>query len=256
MKPSLEESTLSVKQDAFKWFLQGAVSCLTEDYAMTHNDDLTKVHKDSIEACGYETFYDAFLDLGMALEPISKGGEKDLSKLNATKRTVIRNGKPVEITVYTKNENDEEGESKGTAQESSTPHAKEMKSSVEKDSKKAQKIAKELSTQNGTQYSFKSTMTFYLTLRDDAGNPVAVVGYKRYGHYLKMEFIQTNGKIAGAGSRGFYEMAKYCLSKRLGLKLDKSMSASPFIGMYNMDEDSRGDFYLGYEDLLKNFGEG
>lgn len=258
MGKSLEEETLQIKQDAVAWFLEGVFTCMDEDYAMTHNDYLTDTYKSSLEVCGYETFYDAFLDMSMTLEPIQKGGEKDLSKLNATKRTVIRNGKPVEITVYTKNENDEEGDQKGTGESDGTPsyHAKEMKSSVEKDSKKAQNIAKYLSKQNGTPYSFKSTMTFYMTLRDNDGKPVAVVGYKLYGHYLKMVFIQTNGTIAGAGSRGFYEMVKYCLSKELGLKLDKSMANSPFITMYDMQEDSRGDFYLGYETLVKEFGEG
>lgn len=252
------QRALSIGEDVSLWFLQGAVAGLNEDYVMTYNDEFTKAHKLTLESCGYNSFYDAYLDLWLSrTEEVSKGGEKDLSKLNATKRTVIRNGKPVEITVYTKDgeEPDKNNNSGGSDNSGGLPHAKQFKSSTETSDKKAQQVAKELSTKNGTSYTFKKTMTFYMVLRDDKGNAVAIIGYKRFGHYLKMVFFQSNGEIDGTGARGFFEMAKYCLQNKLGIKLDKTMGSSPFIAMYNMQEDSRGDFFLGYEDLLKVFGE-
>lgn len=258
MKHNMEEQALrgDVKKVS-EWFMKGAVAGLNEDVVMTNNDEYTKAHRNTLDVLGYHSFYDAYLDLWLGqIEEVQKGGEKDLSKLNATKRTVIRNGKPVEITVYTKDGEDEDDSSNKSSSQASSgnTHAKQLKSKTEKNDKKVQSIAKELSTKNGTQYTFKKTMTFYLTLHDSSGAVVAIIGYKRFGHYLKLVFIQSNGKIDGTGSRGFYEMVKYCLAQKLGIKLDKSLSSSPFINMYNMKEDSRGDYFLGYEDLIKVFG--
>lgn len=242
-------------KEVAKWFLMGAVAGLEEGWVIDRNDIFTEWHKDSLELLGYNSFYDAYLDLYLNSEVVIKGGEKDLSKLNATKRTVIRNGKPVEITVYTKNEDDNEDKKKDGGASEDVNHAKSMPTTEEKDHKKVQKIAKELTMKNGSSYGFKNTMTYYLVIRDQQDRPVAVVGYKEFGHYLKMVFLQTDGKVRGAGSRGFYEMVKKALPKKLGIMLDKNLSDSPFITMYNMEKNKRGDYFLGYEDLIKIFGE-
>lgn len=242
-------------KEVAKWFLMGAVAGLEEGWVIDRNDIFTEWHKDSLELLGYNSFYDAYLDLYLNSEVIIKGGEKDLSKLNATKRTVIRNGKPVEITVYTKNGEEDKETKKNGSDDSGGNHAKSLPSTEERDPKKVQKIAKELTMKNGSSYGFKNTMTYYLIVRDKQGTPVAVVGYKEFGHYLKMVFLQTDGKVSGAGSRGFYEMVKKALPKKLGVMLDKNLSDSPFIAMYNMEKNKRGDYFLGYEDLVKVFGE-
>lgn len=48
-------------------------------------------------------------------EEVSKGGNKDLGKLTPQKKTVIRNGKPMETTIYVDGDQKEQSDDKPKA---------------------------------------------------------------------------------------------------------------------------------------------
>lgn len=221
------------------------------------NDISTDRFSIILKRLGYSSYYDAYVHLSSIPdlpEYLSKGGQKDMSKLSAVKRTVIRNGKPVTITVYEDNSSDEEEGSSNGKGDTGIPKASELPASYSSDHKKAQETMGQL--KGSTLYGTKKTSTLYLTISSKDGTPIAVVGYKRFGHYLKLMFVNSIKDVEGVLERAFFELAKLCLSKKLGMKLDKKISKTlPYKNMYNMEEDYRGDAYLGFEELKKVFGD-
>lgn len=256
----LDERSIELMEGAYRDavipLLVASMNASSEYSSKLLNDVSTDRFGPVLRKLGYSSYYDAYVHLSSISdipEYLSKGGQKDMSKLDAVKRTVMRNGKAVTITVYEDNSNDEEGDSEGGSSANSVPRASELPAEYSSDHKKAQQTMTQL--KGSTLYGAKKTATLYLTIKSKEGEPVAVVGYKRFGHYLKLMFVNTVKSVEGVLERAFFELAKLCLSKELGLKLDKKISKSlPYKDMYNMEEDYRGDVYLGYEDLRKVFG--
>lgn len=70
-----------------------------EEVAKTNNI-LTEKYYYIVKSYGFNDFYDLFLYVNNEDNFVSKGGDKDKSKLNKVKRKVIRNGKEIEMTIY------------------------------------------------------------------------------------------------------------------------------------------------------------
>lgn len=223
------------------------------------DDMYTDMYKHELQLLGYTSFNNAFIHLNSIKndEFLVKGGNKDLSKLTAKKKTVMRNGKPVVITVYEDDNKEEEDTSggKGRSSEQSVPRASELKGSYTTDKKKAQKMIDGL--KGSTLYGHKKTATLFLTVFGQDKQPVAVIGYKKFGHYLKLVSINVSEKsVQGVLDRAFYELVKLAIPKKLGIIVDKKISGVlPFKKMYNMDVNDRDDDFLSYEDLKKAFGD-
>ena len=244
----------------------------SEDEVMQRNTEDSAYYATFLDSTGYASIYDAYVQLCMPHETISKGGNKDMSKLVATKRTVVRNGKQMQVTVYEDpnadnkdNKDPSTKESGGSAESNDTPapastttNAVKMDSSITNptDTKAVGALKKDAMTmakRSGRNYGFKDTMTYYLSVKD-AGKVVGVVGYKKDGHYLKMEFVQSNGKVSNVGLKGIIELFKLGAKDKLGIKVAKGLNASFIAKTLNMQQDDRGDWYMGYTDLSSELG--
>lgn len=98
---------------------------LTEDTVAVQNDYLTKEYKHIVSMYGFDNFHDLFLyalqceqDMEVRKDGISRN--KDTDRLSRVTRTVIRNGRPMQMTLY----EDPEAEARG--RQPSMPDSDEM----------------------------------------------------------------------------------------------------------------------------------
>lgn len=209
----------------------------------------------------YTVFYDYVLgDLGFQdfrsayeftnsippTEKLIKGGQKDLSKLTATKRTVMRGGKPVTITVY--EGGDEEEGNKDPSKKKEDPPLTQAKGQYVSNEKAKEAVKK-----------VKGSGVGDLTNIDQAlilGNSEGAVVFTIVKGTLIIKGLKfDDSKITEGTSRAFYQSVKLCLKHKLNLTInDKLTSFVPYVKMYMLKH--QGDFYkFSYKDMVKAFGE-
>lgn len=209
----------------------------------------------------YTVFYDYILgDLGFQdfksayeftnsippTEKLIKGGQKDLSKLTATKRTVMRGGKPVTITVY--EGGDEEEGNKDPSKKKEDPPLTQVKGQYvsKEEAKKAVKGVR------GSGVGDLTNIDQALILGNSEGAVVfTIVNGTLIIKGLKFE----DSKVAEGTSRAFYQSVKLCLKHKLNLIIsDELTSFVPYVKMYMLKH--QGDFYtFSYKDMAKVFGK-
>lgn len=229
------------------------------DDVISRNDKLSKHFKGFLDMYGFETMYDMYL-YAMSCEvlPSELKKSKDFSNLVPVKRTITRNGKQVEVTIWEKpGEGDESKEGEGSEEIEGRVvrrrrHAREFSVNVTGDTTNPKEIAeikvaaKDMPRGNKP---FQDGSTYYLAIRDEDGTIVGVIGYSEEGGYLKMDFHRSNGEVSGVAARGFFELLKLGSEKGLGVKMEDDPQARPIFMQSGLEQ--KEDFWVIESDKLK-----
>lgn len=181
---------------------------------IAENDQLTKEYNHIVKGYGFENFYDLYLfaDSSSAnLELIAKGGQKDLHKLKAVTRTVIRNGKPMKTTIYEDTGSDK-GDNKNPLDKTADTDNKlqpvsinDLSSTVldmtHPNPKELTQLAKQAGKLQGT---FNTDCSSYAVFTGDNGELRAVIGFKLENNYLRLVFTQMDKLTSGTEKKALF----------------------------------------------------
>lgn len=225
------------------------------------NDQLSKNFMGFLSMYGFETMLDMYLyAMSCDLYPLKKGA-KDYSKLVPVKRKVMRNGKETEVTIWEDpNKDQDKGSSSGSTGDKAKGapkrrHAREFKSDMLKDEENPKKLAKlkSINLPKGNK-SFQDSSQFYLTIKDDGGQIIGIIGYSTEGEYLVMDFYRSNGEVAGVATRGFFELMKLALEEGYGVKVEDQQEARQVFIQVGLQME-KGNWVISADDLASNFGK-
>src|SRR5699024_3103336 len=90
---------------------------LSLDYVSKNSDALDVKYEHVYKSLGFDNFFDCFLYANREHEIVHIGGDKNLGRLNKVKRTVIRNGKEMQMTVYEDGNKDNDSNEKQEGKE-------------------------------------------------------------------------------------------------------------------------------------------
>lgn len=238
------------------------------DDVIERNDHLTKYYRGYLDMYGFETMYDMYIyAMSCDLVPEELRKERDYSKLVPVKRTIIRNGKEHEVTVYinpNKDENGEENEDKevkapkGQTKAPKRRHARELKSDIvggeratnPRDVAKLKEASKQMPRGDKP---FQDGSKYYLAIRGDDGEIVGVVGYSEEGQYLTMDFYRSNGQVSGVATKGFFELIRLAVEKNKGVKMEDRPEARSVFAQSGLEQHENGYWYIEAEELQELF---
>lgn len=254
---------------------------MTEDYVIANRKGLNKEFGHLSSAYGFTDFHDFYL-YAMSCEgeyeettEKSTGGtgkskNKDLSKLKKVKRTVMRNGKPTEMTFY-EDPNKGSGDSNPVGgdepeEEDDTPQPI--------DSKELQKVSiGEINTRVSTkdlqtiqefheamegEQPFYSDADSYTVLTDPNHNVMGIIGFEYSEEVVTLVFADSNPLVNNFDTRLFYELAKEGLRRGIGIRT-KHLGTRTFDVIVEdfcieIPETEDGYYELSMEDLFEVFG--
>jgi len=230
------------------------------------NESLSKVYRGLLDMYGFSSMYDMYLyakSCDLKPEELSKREKKDFSKLVPVKRTVTRNGKEMEITVWEDPNSDEGGEQEsGGSEEEQQPqirHARELNTDIfggekETDPKDVAKLKVETKNMPQGNKSFQDNSQFYLSIKGEDGGIVGIIGYSEEGDYLKMDFYRSNGQVSGVATRGFFELMKTASTENKGVKMEDQQEARPVFMQSGLEQQDDGSWEIESEELKNLLG--
>lgn len=246
---------------------------LTEEIAISSNDELTDTYKHIVVAYGFEDFHSLYL-FAMStesLETVSKAGQKDFSKLKKVKRNVVRNGKSTTMTFYENSEGDSDagGSSSGEDGEEEDPRtqvrpAAELPANIigDIDSKVPIKDLKLLNKQfkkmeASEDQEFNADCDQYLVLTDEEGNPRGISGFTRKGDYIYLDFSSGDMYTTGVSVRAFYQLVRLARQLDLGaaMPIEDNRLQHTLAENSGFEDDGEGYFRAEAKDLEQLFGE-
>lgn len=252
----LHEAAISSK------FLNMIVKVNGLEDVITRNDQLTKTFRGYLDMYGFETMYDMYIyakSCDLFPEEIFKNRSSNLVVVPVQK-TIIRNGKPLEVTVYeTLTKADSKPKEKPKKEEEQTvKHARELHGILHgkddvantKNVAKLKDAAEKMTNGSG---SFSDKSDHYLSLKDN-GRVAAVIGYSEKGEYYKMDFYRTNGKVSGVAARGFFELLRLALQHQKGVMAKDSQGARSVYIQAGLQKDG-SNWVVTYEELKEAYGE-
>lgn len=207
---------------------------LTEDYVKANNEYLSESFSHIVASYGFSDFLSLYLAIvSKEGEQLVKGGKKDFSRLQRVKRTVIRNGKPMQTTIYADPSEDEpvdiDNSSPSTTKGSRLTTAKQMSRKTSAPSNKAvANLVKEIDTSSGSSKGsvdisgYLSNIAGLTELRDELDGLRALILYGRKGNYVYIKKVITDGETSGVGMQAFFELIGYAKSLRLGVFVKES----------------------------------
>lgn len=248
----------------------GMLEALTEtkldEYTIIQNqEEFNKNYGHIAVSYGFNNFYDLynFAVSNDEYEQVSKGGQKDLSKLKKVKRTVIRNGKQTTMTFYESGESDDVKETKKpndpNKQEAPQPvRASELTASVigdvdKKVSIQDLKLLSKLSRSLGTELD--SDCDSYQTLQDENQEVKAIIGFKKVGQFLELRFSTSDSLTTELETRAYYELIKSALERKLGARTEPGSKTHLLLLEADGFEENRGKYQIAYEDLYTSYGD-
>lgn len=213
-----------------------------------------------LDMYGFDSMYDMYI-YGMSCEIMK--ADKDYNNLVPVKRTITRNGKQVEVTVWEKPDEDEPSKDEPSHEEAhghhSSRHAREYKSDIVGKDKKVstkevanlKKIADQIA---GGKANFDTSSTHYLKIHED-GEVVGIAGYSDVGEYYRLDFVQSNGFVSGVGVRAFFELINLALEDKKGVivKDVEDQSARGMFASHGLEHE-KGEWKADYKTLAKTFG--
>jgi ketosteroid isomerase-like protein len=246
--------------------LTGLVN-LKYDTVAERNEELSKTYVHLTAAYGFNDFYDlyAYADYcDKSVEQITKGGDKNLSSLTKKKRTVIRNGKPMEMSIYesgedNKNELDKkkrDGSSNQTSNQKVQASALQLSSKLEK-GKQGDKQINRVSSQSESlsNKGVNVSSDYFGTLSDEMGNVRGQYSFVIQGVYLYLASFESDELTTGTGVKAFFELIKQACKDKLGVMVDDNEStlAHELFSEYGLKK--KGNAYcMTYKQLVKQLG--
>lgn len=186
------------------------------------------VYEQVYKSYGFNDFYDMFIYAHSNTDRVSKGGNKELSKLNKVKRKVMRNGKMIEMTIYESRDKEEE-EDKGKEQQSSdetTPVNRSAIGAKPKDNGNGntkvnpKKLATTLGKLKGTGANIESVnqdADMYREYTDENGDTIGISVFKEDDTTITLTGFTGAEDVTGLGIRSVMELIK------LGIQKEKSI---------------------------------
>lgn len=228
------------------------------------NEQLSKTYQGFLNLYGFDTMYDMYIyarSCDILPEELTKSENKIVMPVQ---KTVIRNGKPLEVTVY---ETIMKAAPKKKPQNVKVdkpvtphPHARELKAvrvspKETKDPANVAKIKAQASNLSGGNKPFNDGSSHYLYLQDGDGVVVAVMGYSSKGDYMTMDFYRTNGQVRGTAARGFAELVKLAVKNNKGVKIEDYPGARPVYVKFGLSQQGN-NWVASYDELKQLFGDG
>lgn len=228
------------------------------------NEQLSKTYQGLISLYGFDTMYDMYLyarSCDILPEELLKSSSNNALVLPIQK-TVIRNGKPLEVTVYEVIRKAAAPKKKAEPkkeEEIVIRHAREFKGSLTgdgeaKDPSKVAKVKAAAQKLTGGNKPFSDKSHHYLSLRENS-RTVAVIGYSTQGEHMTMDFYRTNGQTNGVAARGFAELVRLAIQKEKGVKVEDHPGARAVYTQFGLKQE--GDHWVAdHKELKQSLGEG
>lgn len=197
------------------------------------NKELTDKYKHLAVSYGFSDFYSLYLFAeSNEMEQVSKAGKKDFSRLHKVRRTVIRNGKPMQTTIYS-DPGEDKDDSDGSKPQP-TGESEEVEQGVEAKDLKPMKIDEKVSGKTFANFQKKtsklklkgggkltsgmySSLTGAFGLEDELGEPSVFGGFEENERYVYISFIVDNGNVRNVGLYAFYELVKFAKTRNKGV---------------------------------------
>lgn len=255
---------------------------IDEEHVIRNNNRLTKQYKHILSAYGFKTYHDIYTyvisneeeELYKSTTPAYQGeGKKDFSKLNRTKRTVMRNGQPMDTYIYEKPEgqdnrtratnNKPNGGNEEDQGEQAWFHADEMGKAVFGDfltplTREQIRDLKGLTKDLESYIGDFEDVPHVIVLVDDEFRPHAVLGMSLSGEHLLYEFVYMSQEIVGLEKRMALELIRMALQIKKGVILNESsnMGVNRLVELMGLElEEELNLYFAEYEDLEENFGD-
>lgn len=244
---------------------------LNEEYVISLNEALTEMYKHIVVSYGFKDFHSLYLfALSNTQEETMKAvpkGNKDFSKLNKVRRTVVRNGRRTTMTFYedpkskgTDNKQKVRAERGGDSPEDQVSEARELNIIASGDFEepipiKELQAAQELTEGFIAVGDFKDLDRIKLYLNEYT-LPKAIQGLRIEREYLTMPYYATDGNVQGFYQRAFFELVKVAMNLELGIKLEEDDTKIQRILAETSELDLKNGRYIAtYDELLNSFGE-
>ena len=205
---------------------------LDHDEVYNRDVEYTERYRHLVVAYGFTSFYPLYVMTEMnEMEKAEKAGNKDFSRLHKVKRTVIRNGKPMQTTIYADpdegdNERIPEDNGTRTSKGSSLRNARDMTGrsviTTGKELKDLMSNSTGLKKREGGRITLQSLSgaTGAFTLTDELGETRALVTFAENEKYVYIKDIADDGETSGIGLRSFFELLAFAKTKDKGLVMD------------------------------------
>lgn len=233
---------------------------------IARNEELSKTYQGFLNLYGFEEMYDMYIfarSCDILPEELMKSTDRIILPIQ---KTVARNGKPLEVTVYevlnkAAAPNNPAKKSKGKDEEEVIiRHARELSSTLygdkeTKDPKSVAKIKASAKNLKGGNKPFHDGSSHYLSMKDDKGKAAAVIGFSTKGGYMTMDFYRTNGITNGVAARGFAELVRLAVHKKKGVRIEDHPGARAVYTQFGLQQ--KGDHWeASYDELKESIGEG
>ncbi len=249
LSDSIEENELNLNLT----MLQGLTgeANLNSEYVASHSSQLNSQFSFLAKSFGFEDFESMFLFAKGSSAPFSeldvvKNGQKDYANLNKVKQTVIRNGKPVEVTIYQKDEDsasndlDKKERGSGTKEEPTTISSKDLPVEVSKPNKRVSKDVRTFLNQfyQGDTSRVGSANTETSVVRSEDGTIHGLYCVERVGDYLFLADITSDDVLTDLGVKAFFMTIKQSYMLGLGFMVEKQDSelATELFKEYGLEE--------------------
>lgn len=224
------------------------------------NEQLSKTYRGLLDLYGFDTLYDMYI-YARSCDLLPEELKKSAACIPVTK-TIIRNGKPLEVTVWeriSKTNTVEADQDSNKQEKTAVRHARELKGTFvgEKETAnpsnvaKLKAVAKNLLNGNN---SFNDNSKYYLSLVDGDGSVAAIIGFSEKNGNLTMDFYRTNGSVSGVATRGFAEMVKLAIKQKKGVVMEDIPQARTVFVKSGLQKE--GNLWTASYDNLKDvYGE-
>lgn len=244
------------------YFLTGKNFTIEEVIKKSH--ELDTAYRHIYQSYGFEDFYSMYIYASSNTEKVSKGGNKDLSKLNKVKRKVMRNGKMVEMTVYEakddgQEENSKEQESSGESVPRTALGAKQVDNgdgNTKVNPKKLATTLGKLKSEGANVDSVSQDADMYKEFLDEQGNPIGITAFSENDTSIILEGFTGAEDVTGIGIRSVMELIKLGISKEkeVIVKGITSTEGIEFLKTLGF-KDSKDYFKISKKDIKDYVGE-
>jgi hypothetical protein len=233
------------------------------DDVISRNEELSKTYQGLLNLYGFDEMYDMYIfarSCDVLPEEIMKSTDRIVMPIQ---KTVTRNGKPLEVTVYevlNKAAAPKAKPAKKEEEEVIIRHARELRATLygdkeTKDPKSVAKIKASAKSLKGGNKPFHDGSSHYLSMKDDKGKTAAVIGFSTKGGYMTMDFYRTNGLTNGVAARGFAELVRLAVHKKKGVRIEDHPGARAVYMQFGLEQ--KGDHWeASYDELKESLGEG
>lgn len=250
-KDEMTRTLLSQYTDSYTKLKEGLAQ-FSENEIIANNFELTTIYKEDIDNTGCFDAYGAYVAIVLpSLVPMYKGGNKNLSGLVATKKTVMRNGKQMTTTVYVDpNDENKDKDKKTTSSQSSSHHVMASQLSFSDEDSESPSVVKSYKKLSGKVGQLSDSSMKCLTFSDSEGIK-GIVYYEVSNSDIMIKSVASDSNVFNVFTRGFLILLGRAKKGKKSLSLSPDFKNSPLISKYNMTLDKNGRATISFDDIDK-----